>query len=369
MAALFYILRAWPPLQIARALVLAFFALLSVLTVRAAFRAAYINYDNAMEYLVYAHASTAVKDVIRQATEISERTTGGMGVNLAYDASSPDTGVSWPFVWYLRDFTNQHSFDQPTRALRDSAIVVVDSKNFDKIEQALGPGYYRIDYIRMWWPNHDYFGLVTDRPPVPYDKAYSCNGALSFFRLFQTKDFSRLCSAILNPDIRAGIINIWLNRDYAQYAVATGHTDLTLASWQPADAMRLYIRQDVAQQIWKYGVPPVAKVTQPDPYAGRTLTLESDQIIAASAVTPPINAPRSMAFAPDGSFYVADSRNHRILHFGVDGSLLGQWGSTSGNDVSNPNPAAPPSTFNEPWARFTNTKIVAVSNSPPWITG
>ncbi len=304
--ALFYVLREWPPLQMARALILAFFALLSVLTVRAAFRAAYINYDNAMEFLVYAHASTAVKDVIRQATEISQRTTGGMGVNLAYDASSPDTGVSWPFVWYLRDFTNQHSFDQPTRALRDSAIVIVDSKNFDKIEQALGPGYYRIDYTRMWWPNQDYFGLVTDRQPGPFDSTYSCSGILSFLRLFPTKDFSRLCSAALDPNIRAGILDIWLNRDYTQYATATGHTDLTLATWQPADAMRMYIKQDVAQEIWKYGVPPAPKLTQPDPYQGKTLTLAADQIIDTSAVTPPMNAPRSLAFAPDGTFYVAD---------------------------------------------------------------
>ncbi len=348
-AALFYLLRDWRPIQVVRAVILAFFGLLAVLTVRAAFRAAYINYDNAMEYLVYAHASTAVKDVINQATEISERTTGGMGINLAYDASSPDTGVSWPFVWYLRDFTNQHSFDQPTRALRDSTIVIVDSKNFDKIEQALGPGYYRIDYIRMWWPNQDYFGLVSDRQPAAFDSSYSCNGVLSFFRLFPTKDFSRVCSAILDPNIRAGIIDIWLNRDYTQYAAATGHTDLTLATWQPSDAMRMYIKSDVAQQMWKYGVAPSAQASQPDPYAGKTITLAADQIIDTSAVTPPMNAPRALAFAPDGSFYVADSRNHRILHFAPDGSLINQWGSSSGNDVSNPNPAAPPSTFNEPW--------------------
>ncbi len=347
--ALFYLLRDWRPIQMVRGLVLAFFGVLAVLTIRAAFRAAYLNYDTALEYLVYAHASTAVKDVIRQATEISERTTGGMGVNLAYDASSPDTGVSWPFVWYLRDFTNQHSFDQPTRALRDSTIVIVDSKNFDKIEQALGPGYYRIDYIRMWWPNQDYFSLVTDRQSGPFDDAYSCKGILAFFRLFPTKDFSRLCSAVLDPNIRAGIIDIWLNRDYSQYAAATGHSDLTLATWQPSDAMRLYIKSDVAEQMWKYGVAPSPQAAQPDPYAGKTLTLSADQIIDSSSITPAMNAPRALAFAPDGSFYVADSRNRRILHFGADGSLIQQWGTWSGNDVSSPNPAAPPSTFNEPW--------------------
>ena len=259
---LVYLLRRWSGRQVARIFILTLFTILTVLTVRASFRAAYINYDNATEYLVYAHGATGVKDVINQATEISLRTTGGMGVNIAYDASAPDTGVSWPFVWYLRDFTNQHSFDQPTRALRDSTIVIVDSKNFDKIEQALGPGYYRFDYIRMWWPNQDYFGLVTDRQPVPFDDNYSCKGVFSVFKLFKTKDFSRICSAILDPNIRTGILNIWLNRDYTTYASATGHTDLTLATWQPSAAMRMYIKKDVAEQIWKYGAAP--SVQQPE---------------------------------------------------------------------------------------------------------
>lgn len=344
------LLRQWESRDVSRVLGLVFFALLAFLTVRTAFRAAFINYDNAKEYLVYAHSSSAVKDVIRQAREISERTTGGMGVDIAYDASAPDTGVSWPFVWYLRDFTNQHSFDQPTRALRDSTVVVVDAKNFDKIEQALGPGFYRFDYIRMWWPNQDYFGLVSPREPAPFDDSYSCRGALSFFRLFPKRDFSRLCSALLDPRIRGGIINIWLDRDYTEYAAATGHTDMTLSTWQPADEMRMYVKKDTARQVWKYGVGPSEQaVSEVDPYEGKIITLSADPVIPSTVVTPAMNAPRAMAFAPDGTFYVADSRNHRILHFAADGSPINQWGTSSGNATNSPNPAAAQGTFNEPW--------------------
>jgi predicted membrane-bound mannosyltransferase/sugar lactone lactonase YvrE len=349
-AGLVYLFRDWSRAQAARTIVLTFFALLAVLTARAAFRAAYINYDNATEYLVYAHASRAVKDVIQQATDISERTTGGMGINIAYDASAPDTGVSWPFVWYLRDFTNQHSFDQPTRSLRDSTVVIVDAKNFDKIEQALGPGYYRIDYIRMWWPNQDYFGLVGDRQPIPFDQSYSCKGILSFFKLFPHQDFSRVCSAVSDPSIRAGIFDIWLNRDYTAYAAATGHTDMTLATWQPSDEMRMYVKKDVVQQIWKYGVAPSAQqASAVDPYQGKTIALAADPILESAVVTPPMNAPRSLAFASDGSFYVADSRSARILHFASNGQIIQQWGTPSGNSPNNPNPSAPAGTFNEPW--------------------
>jgi predicted membrane-bound mannosyltransferase/sugar lactone lactonase YvrE len=346
---LIYLMRNWTGQQVLRVFTLTFFALLAVLTMRASFRASYITYDQATEYLVYAHGATGIKDVINQATEISKRTTGGMSINLAYDASAPDTGVSWPFVWYLRDFTNQHSFDQPTRSLRDSTIVIVDSKNFDKIEQALGPGYYRIDYIRMWWPNQDYFGLVNDRQPLPFDDSYSCKGVLGFFKLFKTKDFSRICSAILDPKIRGGILDIWLNRDYTAYAAATNNSNLTLATWQPADQMRMYIKKDVAQQIWKYGTLPTQQTTDVDPYQGKTITLAANQIITLQPPSVAMNAPRSLAFASDGTFYVADSRNHRILHFDASGTLIKQWGSPTGNDPNNPVASAPPSTFNEPW--------------------
>ena len=307
LAGLIYFLRDWTGKQIIRIFTLVFFFLLAVLTIRASFRAAYIDYDDATEYLVYAHAATGVKDIISQATEISERTTGGMSINLAYDASAPDTGVSWPFAWYLRDFTNQHSFDQPTRSLRDSAIVIVDQKNFDKIEAALGPGYYRVDYIRMWWPNQDYFDLVGNRDAsIPFPPDYSCNGLLSFFKLFKSQDFSRVCSAITNPQIRAGIFSIWLNRDYTTYASATNDQNLTLATWQPSALMRMYIRKDVAEQTWKYGVVPVQQAAQVDPYQGKTVTLNANEIINSTKLSTPMNAPRAMAVASDGSIYVAE---------------------------------------------------------------
>ncbi len=346
-AGLFALLNTWSARQFLRTLTLTFFALLAVITARASFRASYVNYDDATEYLVYAHAATGVKDVIHQAAEISERTTGGMGVALAYDASAPDTGVSWPFVWYLRDFTNQRSFDVPTRSLRDSVVVIVDQKNFDKIEAALGPGYYRFDYIRMWWPNQDYFGLTYTRDAnQPFSDEYSCRGALSFFKAFRNTDFSRVCNAVLDPNIRAGIWDIWWNRDYTRYAAATNNSNLTLATWQPADQMRLYIRKDVASQIWNFGVGPSETSAQIDPYESNTIVLPADQVVDASTLnTTPLSAPRGVAIAPNGTLYVADSRNHRILHIATDGSLLGSWG-TFGDGVGVDNPIG---TFNEPW--------------------
>jgi DNA-binding beta-propeller fold protein YncE len=59
----------------------------------------------------------------------------------------------------------------------------------------------------------------------------------------------------------------------------------------------------------------------------------------------PLNAPRSLAFAKDGSAYIADSRNHRIVHVDSQGNVIQEWG-TFADGVSAP---AAPGTFNEPW--------------------
>ncbi len=416
-AGLTYLLRDWTLREIARVLVLVFFGLLAVLTMRASFRAAYITYDEAREFLVYAHGAPGVKKVIAQAKEISERTTGGMGIALAYDASAPDTGVSWPFVWYLRDFTNQRSFDQPTRALRESVFVIVDEKNFDKIEGALGPGYYRMDYIRMWWPMQDYFDLFSVRPPrfvlslnpesaqaldmgiIPnearaglaiqgkplsekavvkvqqpgglwlvrdagveyevrdeissvnfytYDfpEDYACKGLLGFFKWFKTRDFSRFCEGFANPQVRAGLFDIWWYRDYTKYAAAKNRSDLTLTTWVPGDKMRVYIRQDVAQQIWNYGVPPAAVESAKDPTQEKYVSLAADLMFDAMQGNDiPLNAPRSIAFAKDGGMYIADSRNHRVARLDPEGKVTAQWGKYA-DGVSVP---IGPGTFNEPW--------------------
>jgi predicted membrane-bound mannosyltransferase/DNA-binding beta-propeller fold protein YncE len=344
-AGITYLFQKWTFQEIRHTFTLVFFALLAVLTSRAAFRASYITYDQATEFLVYAHGATGIKQIMAQAKEISERTTGGLDVALAYDASAPDTGVSWPFVWYLRNYTHQTTFDQPTRVLRDSALVIVDEKNFDKIEPALGSGFYRIDYIRMWWPMQDYFNLSFDRDASqPFPSDYACKGLLSIFKLEKSKDYTPFCEAFTNPDIRAGIIQIWLNRDYTKYAAAKGRTDLTLATWSPADKMRLYIRKDVASQIWNYGIPPTVQETAKDPTEGKYIALAADLIVTPKSPIP-MNAPRSLAFAKDSTVYVADSRNHRVLHLDLQGNILNEWG-TFADGV---NTAVAPGTFNEPW--------------------
>ncbi len=307
--------------QLGSLFVLSIFILLGLQTTRAAFRAAYINYDNPSEYLVYAHSATGVKEALSQIEELSVRTTDGLAMQVAYDDET-----TYPYWWYLRDYTDQKYYGaNPTRELRDAPVILVGDNNFAKIEPVVGQAYHQFNYNRIWWPNQDYYGLTWER----------------------------IRDAITDPAMRSALWQIWFNRDYTEYAAVTGNTTLTLPTWQPADRMRLYVRKDIASQVWNLGASPsqLDEVLLADPYEGKGINLIADQTIGDDAILGDdgtLNLPRNLSVAPDGSLFLADTGNHRILHMNLDGELIAAWGSFA--DGANIEGGAPAGTFYEPWS-------------------
>ena len=53
---------------------------------------------------------------------------------------------------------------------------------------------------------------------------------------------------------------------------------------------------------------------------------------AGGGVATPRQLPHSIAFDPDGKFYVADRANNRIQIFSPEGDYLGMWTGMSGPD-------------------------------------
>ncbi|MBN2503266.1 MAG: TIGR03663 family protein [Anaerolineales bacterium] len=313
LAGLLTMFQIWELRQVASLLVLITFTLLSLLTARTAFTATYVNYDQANELLVYAHSARGVKDVLDRVEQISMRTTDGLAVEVAYDDD-----VSWPYTWYLRNYTNQRYYGaNPTEDLRNAPVIIVGDNNFSKIESVVGRSYYRFDYIRMVWPNQDYFpGLIQE-----------------------------VTRHLNEPEMRAALFDIWLNRDYTQYGEVTGK-DVAIANWSPADRMRLYIRKDVVSELWDYAASSVDAEIVADPYEDKGISLQPDFILGASGTDLGyFNAPRDIAVAPDGSLYVADSRNHRIQHFDAEGNFLDAFGSFGTIDDG----TAGNGKLNEPW--------------------
>jgi DNA-binding beta-propeller fold protein YncE len=231
--------------------------------------------------------------------------------------------------------------------LSEVPAIIVGQKNFTKVEPIVKDNFYRFDYIRMVWPNQDYFNLAFPRadPAAPFDPGYSCDGIFSGLQLIRKYDFSRICSALKDPRMRTAIFNIWLNRDYKLYGEITKTKAINDNSWEPSDKMRLYIRKDVADKIWNYGIKTAPKPKE-DPYAKGVINLPANFVFGSEGSEPgQFNAPRGIAFASDGSLYVADSRNNRIQHLSPDGKVIKVWGTFGDQGAG----AAPKGTFNEPW--------------------
>lgn len=313
LAAMFFLKRLGEDYKYGQFIGSAVIALLAVLTVRASYRANFILYDTAKEYLVYAHAARGPLDILDQVEEISERMTGGLGLRIGYDTHS-----NYPYWWYLRHYTNLHFYDAyPSKDLLNDEIVIAGNPLYTKVDPILAKDYYSFEYVRLWWPNQDYFGLTWDK----------------------------VKEAITNPAIREGIFDIWYNRDYTKYAEATNSTVMTEITWEPAERMKLYIRKDLMTRMWNYGAAPVVAQAEVDPYEEGMIVLAPDVVVGTvGSEAGQFNSPRGVAVAPDNSFYVADASNHRIQHFSSDGVLINEWGSFG--DVAKD---APGGTFNEPW--------------------
>lgn len=310
-----YYLRGYAYGQMLRILFLAFVGLVTILTVRTSFMASFINYDNAKEFLVYAHADRGPKEILEQVEEISERTVGGKNINVAYDNDS-----LYPYWWYFRDYPNKHWYtDTPTRDLLNSPVILASDQNYSKIDSLVKDNYIKYDYIRLVWPMQDYYYLTWER--IKY--------------------------ALTDPSMRSALFQIWLNKDYTKYAEIKGRSDLTVSSWSPSDSIRMYIRKNIIGEIWEYGsIPEVVSEPFVDPYEGKIQSLLPDRVIGFYGKEEgQLDAPRGIAIAEDGSIYVADSRNHRIQHFADDGTLINSWGSFA--DILSGE--APEGTFNEPW--------------------
>jgi uncharacterized protein (TIGR03663 family) len=309
------LLKDFAGMQVARLLVLISFVLMAVLTARTAYTAAFINYNTALEYLVYAHAASGPKEILAQIEQISQRTTRGNDLVVAYDNDS-----LYPFWWYLRDYPNHVWFqDNPTRDLANDPVILAGENNYAKLEPIVKNNYVSFEYNRLWWPNQDYFDLT----------------------------WQRIVFAITNPDMRAAIFNIWLNRDYTMYAKITNNSTMTLENWQPSNRMRMYIRKDIIAEMWNYGATPATNQTvQTDPYEKNMAALTSDASFgSAGAAGGQFQSPHQIAFAPDGTMYVADGRNNRIQHLTATGQVLQVWGSFADSSKGN----AAGGTFNEPW--------------------
>jgi DNA-binding beta-propeller fold protein YncE len=275
---------------------------LAVLTVRTAWALAYLNYDDASEFLVYAHGSPEVRVVMEQIEEISLRTSGEHSLEIGYTADG-----SYPIMWYLRNYHNAIRLpNPPSRADLGKPVILAGDKEWGGIEPYLGDNYMCNHYDFMWWPMQDYAGL----------------------------NWERIRYALVDPEMRGAVWDVIFRRDYRKYEQATGKT-VRLSEWPLREGFRFCLRRDLISQVWselagggEFAAEPDEVGTLASSYATVERPAVAELEIRSLGAFGSLNSPHGMACDTGGFMYVADTDNHRIVKLSPEGEVVDTWDST-----------------------------------------
>lgn len=294
-----YVAKRLRPREAWRLAVVGLIIVLMAVTLRFAWMASFVNQDLATEFLFYAMGTPDDALVARELEEMSRRLTGGLYLKVAYDNDS-----SWPFVWYLRDYVNATYFVGTPDGPADADVVLVGPSNEAAVKPLLGNRYFRRQYRLIWWPDQDWYMRM---PETLWSDLRSAEGRR---RLWDV---------------------IWYRK-----------SEHSLDAWPLVNKFAMYVRRDIAMQIWDYGPEvSVAVETLPgDEYLEKWRPREAVMAWGGPGSDSGLfRAPKGLAMDAQGNLYVADSQNHRIQVFDPSGVLLRQWGREGSG----------PGQFLEPW--------------------
>ncbi|MBI2940719.1 MAG: TIGR03663 family protein [Chloroflexi bacterium] len=262
-------------------------AILMPLSIRTAWQAAYYHGDIPVEMIVYTQTSPDVGQVMSEVERLTFRTG-------AVKDTFPvvyDSGVSWPFEWYLRDYKKKVFLGSSTNVPADAPIVIVgyDNQGETRFKQVLGNKYVMQRYRLRWWFPEDYRSFTFDKI---------------------LKDMSA-------PEVRG---RLWRYILYREPWNQLGSTDFLM-----------FVRRDLAAGAWT--APSAASQTADDAlYEARTRTVPAAQTIGPTDGDGKLNLPKGIALGPSGDLFVLDSSNYRVVRYDARGQFVLAWGSKGNGD-------------------------------------
>jgi hypothetical protein len=135
---------------------------LVLLQIHTGWRLSYYEADVPKDMLVYTQTSPDVTRVMNEIDQLSAELTGGDHLEVWFDS-----GVSWPFQWYLRNYDQKRFIGASlTQDPRGAPILLLGDGVGERSSEFL-KDYTRQDYVLRWWfPEETYrdFALAPELP-------------------------------------------------------------------------------------------------------------------------------------------------------------------------------------------------------------
>lgn len=270
------------------------------LSLRTAWQVNFYNGDVPVEMLVYTQTSPDVGKVMAEIDRIAFRTGAGKEkIKVVHDS-----GVSWPFTWYLRDYKGGVFIGAgtiPNQHLDAPVVLVGTENNRDQaIRQQLGNKYVAQRYRLRWWFPEDY-------------RSMTWTSIANFFTDSATRS------------------RIWRYFMFRETLNPLGSTDFFM-----------FVRRDLAAGAWVAAQTPSAPGADEDAYARALKNLTAVQVVGTGVrgqADGQFADARNLALAADGSVWIADSANLRIQKLDKDGKhvlTVGGEGNADGQFANGP---------------------------------
>lgn len=320
----------WMLVQRARLRIIAAFATLGILallgiySLRSSVVAAYIQPDVPVEFLVYTQTAPDMPVIVREAERLAisqtrnsrsiEDPTGGHTMKILIssgDDSSPsrEGGLNQPLDWYFRDWTNIQWVSKSQIATLDQTMLDAPMAIFSKsnlaadttqrMEQA---GYVQLydTYHNWWFPESSSDGLSSYKDKL-YDPAYGCDPALK-----GQQDINGRSK--FNCTLGGAFILTWPLRPSNWVALREYMLSRELPDTVSLNGREIvvFVKRDLASL-------PVGEGGAVSGTGSALKLVSEGQLLGDEPAEP-----RGIATGPDGSVYIADAPNNRILVYQTD---------------------------------------------------
>src|SRR5579884_3762350 len=355
---------------------------LVALTIHIGWQVTYKNGDTPNDMLVYVQSSPDIPRVMEQLEYLSHITGTGKEFPVMLDNGYTDTengtqvvheSVAWPFEWYLRNWTKKTYFSRTlppdTGGERPPAIIVM-STNIDPIRDRIAD-YVGQKYRLNWWYPEDYKGWTVQSVWDGLFGPDSATTRLKLWRYFLYREplnplGSRDFYLYVRPDLARGVVGggpgalapltspasvapmppsvsapgvgaaEGAGAAPAEGAAAPGGAPAAVAPATAAGGLQVLGRIGTGpatlQEAKEMARDAAGRLYVVQSQAGRITILNPDGSVAGTLGKPgtgdgEFQEPWSVAIAPDGSVYVADTWNHRIQKFDASGRFITKWGN------------------------------------------